>query len=513
MQPDYSMRLDKTHASASIQASGKVQKRGKAIERLAIGSDDRFWIAAQKIPKNTFSFKNIKLFFLKNRYVELKNDTGDRIFLNINSLAKRCHLQPDEIKKAVQEDQKSQKSEQLLQLIRASAEELPKVLDHYKKIFRHFEVKNDPEIHLQIRGEKDLPRLKPETLIKTIRVAMKQVVENGAVPIFINPKLCYIIKYSPSEDCLNLIFKKRNIGRGAYGSVDQVINISTNNKQQHALKIAIPDDSSVWNEYNLLKRLQGEEGIQEAPHMFLNIAKDQNTFPGFLGVLYDSDYQKHCETKIPFRERVLEFYQLINGLCVMDRKNILHGDLKPANILVKKDQNGMTQAHIADFGGARDVSKNLEIITGVHTHEYSLQSDMDRIIEISKECKVLADSIDEIKQMTQSQLTDEDVLSLKEKESSLQEKVTEYISLQKKREVLSMGLIFYEVLKNLPLYPKNENRYLIKRNLNNLKIDNVPQKMVDLIKEMTKSDLKKRLTAEECLKKLEIIIEESKINN
>lgn len=50
-------------------------------------------------------------------------------------------------------------------------------------------------------------------------------------------------------------------------------------------------------------------------------------------------------------------WQILNGIVAMHERGMLHRDLKAANVLVKKDSNGIYHAKLADLGTAKNMTK------------------------------------------------------------------------------------------------------------------------------------------------------------
>ena len=76
------------------------------------------------------------------------------------------------------------------------------------------------------------------------------------------------------------------------------------------------------------------------------------------------DITAHCDQQeLDFRQRIELFLQVCDGVTHAHQKGLIHRDLKPGNILVKKPQGQASTVKIIDFG----VAKSLHGKLGAHT--------------------------------------------------------------------------------------------------------------------------------------------------
>lgn len=157
-------------------------------------------------------------------------------------------------------------------------------------------------------------------------------------------------------------YGQRKLGEGAFGLVQRGLDLATG--EAHAYKTAKSTEghSELLNEYEKLTFLhqkQTSAGIQLPPHRILHFAN------GSLGVehrLYDGDL-----SLLPTNNKTLKVQatlQLLQGMQTLADHNLLHKDIKPGNILVKKLADGSFLVHLADFGGVRflhEIDKKEEI--------------------------------------------------------------------------------------------------------------------------------------------------------
>lgn len=164
-------------------------------------------------------------------------------------------------------------------------------------------------------------------------------------------------------------YKSEKIGSGAYGKVYKIQNIidgpelavkKTRSKNSAGEKsdVALND---LKNEYSILAKIHKcgtKTGIQKAPQ--------KNGFNGTFYVtdLYAGDLTKANEDllKLPMKERLLLCRQLLQGLKTLHELNFVHGDIKPANCLMKKNNEGkISELAISDLGGAKKILEDGEL--------------------------------------------------------------------------------------------------------------------------------------------------------
>ncbi len=75
----------------------------------------------------------------------------------------------------------------------------------------------------------------------------------------------------------------------------------------------------------------------------------------------------HCDERaLDFRQRIVLFLQVCDGVLHAHQKGIIHRDLKPSNILIKTAQGQPATAKIIDFGVAKSLQRKLGNLTA-HT--------------------------------------------------------------------------------------------------------------------------------------------------
>ncbi|AYV86354.1 MAG: putative eukaryotic translation initiation factor 2-alpha kinase 1 [Solumvirus sp.] len=80
--------------------------------------------------------------------------------------------------------------------------------------------------------------------------------------------------------------------------------------------------------------------VHEANHKTLELKMDQ----------YDMNLRKFFESNPDHAKKMSVFHDILWGLCEIHSRDLVHGDIKPGNILVKISKNGEPSAYIGDLG-------------------------------------------------------------------------------------------------------------------------------------------------------------------
>jgi serine/threonine protein kinase len=157
---------------------------------------------------------------------------------------------------------------------------------------------------------------------------------------------------APGINLIKKCFKSiRKLGRGGFGSVDEVICKSTN--KSYARKIIPLDQTTtkVSTEVEILKHLRHQHIINLAAYC---TTPDQLWM--FMTPVAENDLATYlrgdasCGITLPDRELLRTWEScLASALEYLHINGLVHGDIKPQNILVSSDLN----IYLADFGSAR----------------------------------------------------------------------------------------------------------------------------------------------------------------
>lgn len=149
------------------------------------------------------------------------------------------------------------------------------------------------------------------------------------------------------------------IGRGAHGTVSVGINSDTG--ELIAVKI-VPKSSSpsntpvtsAANERALLSELKHSKIVQ-----YLGFEETDSEYRMFLEYISGGSIQQLLENFGSFDEAVVRLYalQILEGLEYLHSKDVVHGDIKPGNILV----TDRGQIKLSDFGTSRVIGVNQDM--------------------------------------------------------------------------------------------------------------------------------------------------------
>lgn len=451
-----------SHASASLNHEGGVIAKGKGTTRLKIGDDPRFHVAVQQIEKNTGWLERLAINLKKafGRYVEIKRGIETPLLVNINSVASRLHLSKQEIRKVAREGK-------FMELLGNRAKEIESHLAYYDNMKKQTGMKPALLMKAIKMGLEVLPKPPPtdnKPKQDTERMDTRHGFRIGGI-LFVAKKR--------KEGGLKLTQISQRLGAGGFGEAFVASNLTSGTEKVY--KIATDDVVAIknlHNEFMLLEKIhQGGNvwGIQAKPNKLTRIILSASeVLLGFLGKKYDGDYLSDIEknSSVPFSDRLFEFHQLLYGLKYLAEHNILHGDLKPGNILVKREPDGTKSVHIADLGGARDITA-LDAYTiafeGTWTSSYFPREDEKAIRSLAS---------DATKQ--------------------------ELIEVQRKRDVLEMGVILHQALSGGQKPYKLDAGYRpILTHIKEITDKSVPVEIKNLIRSMLDPDYKKRPSAAE----------------
>ena len=145
--------------------------------------------------------------------------------------------------------------------------------------------------------------------------------------------------------------KEKLIGKGAYGEVYLVKHnitgtiramkvIAKNNEEEQLT------DEEILNEINILKKID-HPNIVKIFEFYSNKSKYYLILEFCEG---GNLYEFLDENKLSEFQVIYIMFQILSAMNYCHNMNILHRDLKPDNILIKKSENGLCKVKICDFG-------------------------------------------------------------------------------------------------------------------------------------------------------------------
>ncbi len=240
------------------------------------------------------------------------------------------------------------------------------VLAHYERLLDQFAVQKDGSL---VRKKDNLKTgLTPQTLKKVVKAAFS-VAPFQATAIEQPDRRLYNIWYDKNSEELEIGYVNNLIGVGGFGKVFTYVNLTRGTTEviEEAFKYAkkqkgLEAKRDIQNEYQVLSDLGRKWGIQIGPRRIGLISKTSKKGRpqkyGYLSTgLYDNTYVKEVKTAPTLENYLFGFHQLLFGLDCLGKQDILHGDIKPENILMMQTAEGHQLVHLADFGGARNARK------------------------------------------------------------------------------------------------------------------------------------------------------------
>lgn len=445
-------------AATSFTSKAKKISKGKSKTRVSFNNSDNssLFIAAKSSKSRVFTYFAVA----SGKYAAV-TIADQKMLLSVNSIAKRLHIAKNEVLN-------DSKTANFLETISEKALVTEQVLDNYNEIvkdqFLASKSHKKPLVHLSGRTT----TLSKELVMKVIRVTLDKEIGDAAVV-----ESSLLITTHREKGKVDFQWIGKEIGSGASA---KIFNIEGD---QEVYKW--PDRNSlnklgnVEEEVQIVKKLNEngpQDGISLPMHLVHCISPQNNSDSLDYGLLmprYDQDYNAVCPPKeIPLTalnqeeivKIIFEFEKLLSGLSYMHNQGILHGDIKPANILQKGDRTD-----IIDFGGARDST-----ISSVDPKEGTAYYMHFNDIEVFNKAK---------------EANDLDLM----------------ITIEKSKDVFALGTTFYERFQeNTPFKDQFSGKQDgIERNpLPGF----VPQEIVQLIEAMTNHEYNQRLTAEQALLQL-----------
>jgi hypothetical protein len=382
--------IRQTSVASSFDPKGKKISAKKQASRIYLmGSEDsRISIRPADIPADE---KSESLKGSKNPKALLRID-GKEVYVSLKGLSNRLHLPIEELTAAA----KDNCLEKYLISKTSHIKTLSFTLSVFKKIAKTYD-----QMDLRDASSK-------EQTLKVIQAAFLTSLKseeghvfylglNGSelkraeinTDFFMNPLQSKIlIHHEKDSNKVNFYHKIKVLGAGSFAVVDRVMKFSVNVRQIGVLKTELSrsnlknNETSLDNEYDFHTKLRGKlgsrklSGIQESPKVIRSVM-NSNVFALFYKE-YNLGSLEKCLAELSPEDKISVCHQLLEAFREFEGLEISHYDIKPANILVQRDQNGV-RAVIGDFGGA----KFKEDITDIqpHTTAYTFLPDFEDRIE------------------------------------------------------------------------------------------------------------------------------------
>lgn len=298
----------------------------------------------------------------------------------------------------------------------SNSSELKKILKYYALVLSNFKIEND-----ELISKTNLKTgLNPVTLLKVIHSAILQLpmidkekvdkasqthesdpdqlvdVVAGEKIYLDNHKFVWHQDYNNREQIhIHLTDFAKKIGGGNYGQVFTTLNLTDG--REMVAKVAFPSAiSDLINEHALYTHLynhqqsQSLKGIASAPISLVSLPKMRKAL---LFEKYDGGSLKEFMISAEFQKSTFEqklqaIFDLLEGLEHLHvNKKVIHGDIKPGNILVKKPLS----LGISDLGGSLDLSTvkpkilNKKAVAMTYTVDYVVPEDIKLLTNLMKE--------------------------------------------------------------------------------------------------------------------------------
>jgi hypothetical protein len=187
--------------------------------------------------------------------------------------------------------------------------------------------------------------------------------------------------YTSRKGQMYLNFVNKEIARGGYKTVSLGYDVNKRNKVAFAIPCENGQYTVVKNEFKLLERAQGP-GVCRY-HTCFEIKNEGKLQLGGILHYYNGGTLNSSLSelqKLPLAEslpsKMLIVNKLAGGLARMHSEdvNVIHGDIKPANILLTKDHKGnVKDAVFADFGFACLGENNSSDFSGTYKYASPFQ--------------------------------------------------------------------------------------------------------------------------------------------
>lgn len=292
--------------------------------------------------------------FIKTTY------KGNTIYINMNSLLNRLGIKVDKI------CSKNFHSELEKQL--ETIQEIEKKIDtFFQEIIKTKYTEDGGELKTT-KGEPVSKAYFRKLLGLTAFSKFPSKKEQEASYSLKDGNILFLKKEEDKEWPLLTLFTKKVLGEGSFGKVLTVQELSMG--RLSVAKIANDFDAmidfdpheDIKNEDVILSKIfhhSNPVGVQQKPYSLFDFRVKGTNYYGYIAPKYDSSLDKIIQELKP-DEKIASARQLLKGLQELEKQQISHGDIKEANCLCQKKNDGSLECVIADFGGAVDLSKKVK---------------------------------------------------------------------------------------------------------------------------------------------------------
>lgn len=307
----------------------------------------------------------------KNDYVPLmiKDSSGElrKVSVHVHDLSERLHLKPEDIQKHVNEGS----LEFLINNQLNKLENISMAVEQYKNI------------------STEKSTISEKKIMKATKKAFRNL-EQGKQHFLLDKGQMDFFVYM-DKNAFHLHLMGKSFSKGAYGVIYKAISLTS--QTSLVIKESMKDpkaQADLKNEDEILSILK-HPGIQERPHRLL-IEADENAGGNYLiSRLYEKGSLNKEVALNQFQQlkqmkKLDRIHNIISALAYMSKENVMHGYIKPDNLLMKDDGTIV----IADWGGARIMKKDnndpIQISQEVAlTYSYTLLSEYEKMLDLEKE--------------------------------------------------------------------------------------------------------------------------------